>query len=129
MARYKVIRDGRIENIVEWDGVSQWQAPSGATLELALEAEGIEPAPALTDDQILAARPRRQRLTPTAAAGREAIEEYAAELFADWQRWKLTHAEAQARGLAAGLVSALSTKTDAAWATYAQTLNAWRTAV
>ena len=31
--RYVVIRDGVVENVVIWDGVSDWQPPEGCTAQ------------------------------------------------------------------------------------------------
>lgn len=30
MAAYAIVRDGIVENIVEWDGESDWQPPTGS---------------------------------------------------------------------------------------------------
>lgn len=78
MARYKVIRNGIIENIVEWDGVTPWAAPAGTTVALALASDAIYVPPAPTDDEILAAEASaRSDREPTALAGRKAIFEAA----------------------------------------------------
>ena len=50
------------------------------------------------------------------------------DLFADWQRWKATHAEAVARAVAANVITALLARTDAAWAAYVVAIQAWRAA-
>lgn len=49
-------------------------------------------------------------------------------LYADWQRWKATRLEAQARGLQAVIITALTAREDAAWTRYGQAILAWRTA-
>lgn len=36
--RYAVVRDGVVENVVVWDGESDWQPPEGTTLVLSDEA-------------------------------------------------------------------------------------------
>lgn len=45
-----------------------------------------------------------------------------------WQRWKVTREEAESRTLSAAIITALTTAEDAAWAAYAQAINAWRQA-
>ena len=50
------------------------------------------------------------------------------ERYADWKRWKDTRIEAQARGLAAIVITALTNKEDASWAAYAVAINEWRLA-
>jgi len=39
--RYAIIRDGVIENFVEWDGTSAWTAPGGTQLAPCERAAGI----------------------------------------------------------------------------------------
>jgi len=49
-------------------------------------------------------------------------------LYADWQRWRNTRIEAQARSLAAAAITALTNREDAAWAKYVVAIQAWRQA-
>jgi hypothetical protein len=62
--------------------------------------------------------------TPT----KEILEERAVARYEQWQRWKTTRVEAEGRGLAAPVVSALQAREDVAWAAYLAVLNAWRQA-
>ena len=48
--------------------------------------------------------------------------------YADWKRWKDTRVEAQSRGMAALVITALTNKEDASWAAYATAINEWRLA-
>lgn len=41
MSTYLVIKDNKVINAVVWDGVSDWTAPEGTTVELAAEGVGI----------------------------------------------------------------------------------------
>jgi hypothetical protein len=62
MSTYLVIRDEQVINAVVWDGVSDWTAPEGTTVELAPAHVGIgwtrvggewvapEPPPAPVED-------------------------------------------------------------------------------
>ena len=62
MSTYLVIKDNTVINTVVWDGVSDWTAPEGTTVELAPDHVGIgwtrvdgnwiapEPPPAPTPD-------------------------------------------------------------------------------
>lgn len=50
------------------------------------------------------------------------------ERYADWKRWQDTRIEAQARGLAAPVITALTNKEDSSWAAYAVAINEWRLA-
>ena len=56
------------------------------------------------------------------------LEDRMETLYADWQRWKTTRVEAQARSLAAAVVTALTNREDAAWTKYLQAIQAWRAA-
>jgi hypothetical protein len=49
-------------------------------------------------------------------------------LYADWQMAKTTRIEAQARSMAAGVITALQNAEDARWTAYTTTLNSWRLA-
>lgn len=60
------------------------------------------------------------------AETREMLEDRMEALYADWQRWKATHAEATSRGLAANVVTALLNRTNAAWAAYVSAIQSWR---
>ena len=48
--------------------------------------------------------------------------------WSDWQRWKTTREEAQARGLAAPIVTALTNRENASWSAYAAAIAEWRQA-
>lgn len=50
------------------------------------------------------------------------------DAYGDWQRWKNTRIEAQARGLAALIITALTNRENAAWSDYAAAVNEWRQA-
>lgn len=56
------------------------------------------------------------------------LEDRMTGLYADWLRWKTTRTEAQARSLAAAVITALTNREDAAWAAYLASIQAWRTA-
>lgn len=56
------------------------------------------------------------------------LEEEMAERYGDWLRWKTTRVEAQARGVAAVVITALTNRENAAWAQYATAIQEWRTA-
>ena len=45
-----------------------------------------------------------------------------------WLRWKMTLAEATARSYPAAVITALTTRTNAAWTDYAAAIEAWRNA-
>lgn len=62
------------------------------------------------------------------AATKEILEQRAIAKYEQWQRWKTTRLEAQARGLGAAVVNALQAKEDASWSAYMTLLNEWRTA-
>lgn len=62
--------------------------------------------------------------TPTKAI----YEDRMTTLYADWQRWKLTHAEAVARGVSAAVITKLLNRTNAAWSVYVDAIVAWGTA-
>lgn len=62
------------------------------------------------------------------AATRDIIEDRMVALYEDWQRWKTTRVEAQARSLAAAVITALTNREDAAWAKYVQSIQVWRNA-
>lgn len=62
------------------------------------------------------------------SATKEIIEARMVAKYEEWQRWKTTRLEAQARSLAAAIVNALTAKEDAVWATYLALLQAWRAA-
>lgn len=61
-------------------------------------------------------------------ATREVFDRRAARAFARWQRWQTTRVEAQARGMAAGVISDILAEENAAWTAYLAILNAWRQA-
>ena len=62
------------------------------------------------------------------AVDRDILEDRMVELYERWQRWKATRAEAQARGMAAAVVTALTARENAAWAAYGDAIAAWRNA-
>lgn len=57
---------------------------------------------------------------------RARLEREMDERWAEWQRWKTTREEAQARGMASAIVTALTGRENAAWTAYAQAINDWR---
>ncbi len=75
--------------------------------------------------ELIDALPRPTDLVPTRKAD---LEGFLQGPYERWQRWKTTRIEAQARSMAAAVVNALQAKEDAAWAEYAQGIQAWRTA-
>lgn len=56
------------------------------------------------------------------------LEDETVAHYAVWLRWKLTREEAQIRGLAAGIVTALQAKEESAWVQYRNALIAWNQA-
>ena len=62
------------------------------------------------------------------AVDRDILEDRMVELYERWQRWKATRAEAQARGMASAVVTALTARENAAWAAYGDAIAAWRNA-
>lgn len=69
---------------------------------------------------------RRFRAPDDQQPARARLEREMDDEFADWQRWKLTRAEAAARVMGAAFVNALASREDAAWASYVAALQAWR---
>lgn len=63
---------------------------------------------------------------PTAT--KDILEARMVARFADWQRWKATREEAEARGLAANVITALTARVNAAWTAYVALIQAWRVA-
>lgn len=57
-------------------------------------------------------------------AEREMEDEYD-----DWQRWRTTREEAERRGLASSLITALARREDAAWHDYLAAIQEWRTSL
>lgn len=65
----------------------------------------------------------------TAPAQTKAVLEVAmVALYEDWQRWKITRLEAEARLLASAIITALTSRENTAWTQYATAVNAWRLA-
>ena len=62
--------------------------------------------------------------TPTKAI----LWDRAKAAYADWQMAKTTRVEAQARSMAAAVITALTNAENALWTDYATTLNQWRLA-
>ena len=56
------------------------------------------------------------------------LERQMVALFEEWQRWKATTDEAAARGEPLPVRIALASRTDAAWARYRTSIQAWRVA-
>ena len=56
------------------------------------------------------------------------LERQMVALFDEWQRWKATTDEAAARGEPLPVRDALANRTDAAWARYRSSIQAWRVA-
>jgi hypothetical protein len=80
---------------------------------------------ALADDP-LAGIAGREASAPTQT--RAIFERRMESLYADWQRWKNTRLEAQARALGVASMNALTNREDAAWAAYAAAILQWRSA-
>jgi hypothetical protein len=59
------------------------------------------------------------------AETRETLEERMIARYETWQRWRNTRVEAEARGVAAPVVTALSGRENAAWNAYSALLLAW----
>ena len=78
-----------------------------------------------TNQEIIDAMPKPTDLTPIRKAD---LEIYMVEKYETWLRWRTTRLEAQARSMAAAIITALQNKEDAAWVEYATAINAWRTA-
>src|SRR5687767_11091609 len=76
-----------------------------------------------TADELDALAPQGLQVVPTSKAGLERALE---ESYSDWLRWKTTRLEAVARSAPALVVTALTTRENAAWAGYLQMLQSWR---
>ena len=61
-------------------------------------------------------------------ATKEILEDRMTAKYEEWQRWKTTRVEAQARSLPGNQVNALANKEDAVWAAYVALIQAWRAA-
>jgi hypothetical protein len=59
---------------------------------------------------------------------KDVLEDKMIDLYADWQRWKETRLEAQARAVPATYITALTNRENKAWDDYAAAINAWRLA-
>lgn len=81
---------------------------------------------ALDDDPLAGIAGQDADSAPTQT--KAVLERRMEALYADWQRWKATRLEAQARSLAAGAITALTNREDAAWARYVVAIQAWRNA-
>lgn len=89
-----------------------------------------------TREQILDALDRASRNTGRSARGqtiapqtsKAVLEDRMEDLYADWQRWKTTREEAQARSVPAPIVTALTNRENALWALYVAAINQWRLA-
>lgn len=79
-----------------------------------------------TDQDIANGLPRPQRMLMPTAKGDLALA--MASFYADWWRWRQTELEATRRGLAAAIITALTTQENASWANLLTAINAWRLA-
>ncbi len=66
--------------------------------------------------------------TPVVPTSKARLEHHLERPYEIWQRWKTTREEAQARGAAPAVITALQNNEDASWAEYAAAINTWRTA-
>ncbi|MGI8423591.1 MAG: hypothetical protein ACR2NO_05690 [Chloroflexota bacterium] len=55
-------------------------------------------------------------------------EEAMDESYQDWRRWKDTRVEAQARGVAAAVITVLTNRENVSWGAYVASINKWRAA-
>lgn len=69
---------------------------------------------------------RRFRAPDDAQPAKVRAERELEDRYADWQRWKATREEAQARGLGAAVITALTNRENAAWTDYAAAILEWR---
>lgn len=69
---------------------------------------------------------RRFRAPDDAQPVRVRFERELEDRYGDWQRWKNTRLEAQARGLSAAVVTALTNRENAAWGDYTNAIQEWR---
>lgn len=132
MPRYAVIRiaDGAIVNVVEWDGdTNTWQPPSGHSARLAADGEGVPAPPPPTDDELIAQQPRKQRLEPTAAAGKAALRDLLDEQVQEAQAWEWFSTKCAADGnLPAAAKADVATLAVAEYTRAKRLLAAWRQA-
>lgn len=132
MARYAIVRDAdqRVVNITEWDGdPKHWQPPAGHTARLAADDEGIPATPPPTDDELLAAQPRKVRLEPTLAAGKPALRDLLEEQVRDAQAWDWFAAKCAAdANLPAGAKADAAARATAEYTRAKRLLQAWRQA-
>jgi len=80
-----------------------------------------DPLPA----ELWADLPTITKPTPTTKAQ---WETYLEDLYCDWLRWRTTRVEAQARTMAALVITALTNRENMAWTAYTQGIQAWRAA-
>lgn len=71
---------------------------------------------------------RRVRAPEEQQPAKVRLEQEMVDRYEDWQRWKNTRIEAQARGLAALIITALTNRENASWSDYAAAVNEWRQA-
>lgn len=71
---------------------------------------------------------RRVRAPEEQQPAKVRLEQEMVDRYEDWQRWKNTRIEAQARGLAALIITALTNRENASWSDYASAVNEWRQA-
>ena len=69
---------------------------------------------------------RRFRAPDEQQPAKVRLERELEDAYADWQRWKATRIEAQARSLQAIIINALTNREDAAWTTYVAAIQSWR---
>lgn len=91
---------------------------AGQTQSLRFESEP-------TDAEVWAATAARPHLAATTKAQ---WETYLEDLYSDWLRWRTTRVEAQARTMAALVITALTNRENMAWTAYTQGIQAWRAA-
>lgn len=78
-----------------------------------------------TAQEVVDAIPAAVDLVPTKKAN---LEDYLAGPYDIWWRWKQMHAEAVVRSAPAAVLTALTTRENAAWSDLLTVIQAWRTA-
>lgn len=122
VVRERVLRQlssdvGTVEQTTVWEVEAVTDA--GQTVEVEFDHDP-------TSQEILDKIPALTTLVPTKKAD---LETYMVSLYETWQRWKTSRIEAQARAMAAPVITAVQAREDAAWTAYAAAVNSWRLAV
>jgi hypothetical protein len=72
MARYALVRDGMVENVISWDGISPWEPPSG--FELVLDEHGEAEPEGRFNGRIFLARIKPTEPPPEKTVGERFVE-------------------------------------------------------